>query len=193
MQNFLEKTKKELNYRNYSPKTVKSYLTYIREYLLFVSKHKYNLKEDTLRDYLITKQKKGLSSQTINLALNAVNFFYREILKYDKKIDIKFTKRTNKIPIVLSRQEIKHIMNAIDNKKHKLMVTLAYSSGLRVSEVVNLKVKDIDLDELIIHIKNGKGKKDRITIFPEKLKHDIDESLSNNKINMFLKVVGEEN
>ncbi len=181
MQNFLDKTKKELNYRNYSPKTIKSYLAYIREYLVFVNKNKYNSREDALKDFLIVKQNRGLSSQTVNLALSSVKFFYREILKYDKKIDIKFAKRINKIPIVLSRQEIKHIINVINNKKHKLMVALSYSSGLRVSEVVNLKVKDIDVNELIIHIKNGKGKKDRLTIFPKKLKHDIDEFLSNNK------------
>jgi len=181
MQNFLDKTKKELTYRNYSRQTIKSYLAYIREYLIFVNNNKYSNKEDALRDFLIEKQEKGLSSQTINLALNAVKFFYREILKYDQKIDLKFAKRTNKIPVVLSRQEIKELIYSIDNKKHCLMIALAYGAGLRVSEVVKLKVKDIDINELTIHIKDAKGKKERLSIFPEKLKTKIGRFLSSDK------------
>ena len=73
----------------------------------------------------------------------------------------------------MSKKEIEKTLFIIDNQKHKLMVSLGYAAGLRVSEVVNLKVKDIDLEELIIHIKDAKGKKDRITVFPKKLKNNI--------------------
>jgi len=73
--------------------------------------------------------------------------------------------------VVLSREEIEKIIGSIANAKHKLMISLAYVAGLRVSEVVNLKVRDIQLDELSIHLKNTKGKKDRVTVCPEKLKN----------------------
>ena len=94
-------------------------------------------------------------------------------MKIPKKINLKFAKRTKKLPIVLSREEIARIIENIINKKHKLLISLSYASGLRVSEVINLKVKDLYFDELIIHIKRTKGDRDRITIFPEKMKNDL--------------------
>ncbi|MCK5080737.1 MAG: tyrosine-type recombinase/integrase [Candidatus Moranbacteria bacterium] len=75
--------------------------------------------------------------------------------------------------VVLSRQEIEKILLKIENPKYKLMSFLGYASGLRVSEVISLKIKDINLEELIIYIKLAKGRKYRITIFSEKLKIDI--------------------
>lgn len=73
----------------------------------------------------------------------------------------------------MSRQEIKNIIDSIKNLKHKLIISLTYGAGLRISETVNLKVKDINLQELTIHLKNANGKKDRITIFPEKIKKNL--------------------
>ncbi len=80
---------------------------------------------------------------------------------------------------MLSRQEIEKIINTITNPKHKLIIALAYGCGLRVSEVVNLKVKDINLNEFTVHLKGAKGNKDRITILPEKFKADIINNLAN--------------
>jgi len=94
-------------------------------------------------------------------------------LKIPKKINLKFAKRSKKLPIVLSREEIKNIIDVIRNPKYKLIISLAYGAGLRISEVANLKVKDVNLEELTIHLKNTKGKKNRITIFPEKIKTDL--------------------
>lgn len=87
-------------------------------------------------------------------------------MKTPKKINLKFAKRSKKLPVVLSKEEIKNIIDAIRNPKHKLVISLTYGAGLRISEIVNLKVKDVNLEELTIHLKNAKGKKDRITIFP---------------------------
>lgn len=175
MQQFLEKTRQELKLRNYSPKTIRSYLYYIKEYLIFAkrAKEKNKSKEEAIREFLLNKQDKGFSSQTTNLCLNSIKFFYREILKSPDKIDIKFAKRSQKLPVVLSREEINKIIEILLNKKHKLLISLAYGAGLRVSETINLKVKDINSEELTIHLKDAKGKKDRITIFPEKIKSDI--------------------
>ncbi|MEK7555516.1 MAG: tyrosine-type recombinase/integrase [Patescibacteria group bacterium] len=175
MQPLLERTRQELKLRNYSPKTIKSYLYYIKEYLLFAkrAKEQNKSKEEAIREFLLNKQDKGFSSQTTNLCLNAIKFFYREIIKSQDKIDIKFAKRSQKLPVVLSREEIRKIIETLSNDKHKLLIALAYGAGLRVSEATNLKVKDINIEELTIHLKDAKGKKDRITIFPEKIKSDI--------------------
>ncbi len=173
MQQYLEQTKNELRLRNYSPKTIKSYLDYLRDYFIFKKTNLPKIDENNIKMFLLNKKDKKYAPQTVNLYLNAIKFFYREVLKNHQKINIKFAKRTKKLPIILSRQEIQDIINSIKNLKHKLIIALAYGSGLRVSEVVNLRVKDINLDELTIHIKNSKGKKDRITILPEKIKNDL--------------------
>lgn len=173
MQLLLDKTKRELVIRGYSQKTVKSYLGYIKAYLNYVNKNKKESKEEAIKDFLLDLRNRGLSSQTINLSLNAVKFFYREILKVPEKIDIKFAKRSSKIPVVLSHKEIQKIIDCIKNRQHRLMIELAYSAGLRISEVINLRVRDVDLEELVIHIKGAKGKKDRISVISELIRHDL--------------------
>lgn len=115
------------------------------------------------------KQSQGNSSSTINLFLNAIKFFYREIVKSQDNIDIKYARRSKKLPVVLSRAAIGRLLHAVKNQKHQLLLALAYGSGLRVSEVTNLKVQDIDLENGLVFVRSGKGDKDRITIFPEKL------------------------
>ena len=186
MQCLLEKTKNELLLRNYSSKTIKSYLLYIKEYLFFAKNKNNQSKEDVIRKFLLKKQENNLSPQTINLSLNSIRFFYREILKIKDPIDIKFAKRTNKIPIVLSRDEIQKIIDGVVNKKHKLIIALAYGAGLRISEVINLRVKDINIEELTIHLKQAKGKQDRITIFPDKIAKTLKMALSEKGKNDFV-------
>ncbi len=107
-------------------------------------------------------------------------------MKIPKKINLKFAKRSKKLPIVLSREEIKNIIDAIRNPKHKLIISLTYGTGLRISKVVNLKAKDVNLEELTIHLKNVKGKKDRITIFPEKIKIELQNLIAGKNPNNYL-------
>ncbi len=123
--------------------------------------------------FLLDKYDKKQSPQTINLALNAIKFFYSEIMQDSIKIDLKFAKRNKKLPIVLSKSEIKNIIESTKNPYYKLMITLGYACGLRVSEVVAIKIFDLDIDQLTIHIKGAKGKKDRISILPEKIQNDL--------------------
>jgi site-specific recombinase XerD len=173
MQEYLEKTERELKLRNYSFKTIKAYLNCLKEYFDFQKSNLEKIDEEKIKQFLLNKQNKNYSPQTINLYLNAIKFFYREVSKIPQKINLKFAKRNKKLPIVLSREEVKDIIESIKNLKHKLIISLAYGAGLRISEVVNLKIKDVNLGELTIHLKNAKGKKDRITIFPEKIRNDI--------------------
>lgn len=173
MQKYLEKTRQELKLRNYSFKTIKTYLSCLKKYFDFKKFNLERMDEEKIKQFLLSKQDKNYSPQTINLCLNAIKFFYREVLKVPQKIDLKFAKRSKKLPIVLSREEVKNIIDTIKNPKHKLIISLAYGAGLRISEVISLKVKDVNLEELTIHLKNAKGKKDRITIFPEKIKGDL--------------------
>lgn len=173
MEETLKQTGRLLKLRNYSSKISKTYLLYIKQYLEFSKKHNFKNRSEAIEKFLLEKASKKQSPQTINLALNSVKFFYKEILKSSKKIDLKFAKRSNKLPIILSGMEIKKILKNILNQKYCLAVVLSYAGGLRISEIKNLKIKDIDLEELVIHVKNAKGKKDRITVFPKKLKTDF--------------------
>ncbi len=172
MENYIEQLDRELRLRNYSRKTRESYCRCVNEYLAFVETP-LPYQQKRIEDFLLVKQEKSLSPQTINLSLNAIKHFYREILGVRSTIDIKFAKRSKKLPVVLSRQEIQSLLATITNAKHKLMVALAYGAGLRVSEIINLCVADVLIDELTLHIKEAKGKKDRITLIPEKLKNDL--------------------
>lgn len=186
MQEYLEKTRQELRLRNYSFKTINSYLRCLKEYFIFLKINLEKIDEEKIKQFLLNKQSKNYSSQTINLYLNSIKFFYRDALKNQQKIDLKFAKRSQKLPIVLSREEINKIIEVLPNKKHKLLISLAYGAGLRVSEVINLKVKDINPEELTIHLKDAKGKKDRITIFPEKIKSDITNIMDGKDKNNFI-------
>ena len=87
---------------------------------------------------------------------------------------------------MLSRSEIEKILEATENTKHKLLLSLAYGAGLRVSEAISLKAQDIDFHELTIHIKQAKGKKDRISVFPEKLSADIQNLIAGKEKNDFV-------
>ena len=99
--------------------------------------------------------------------------YYRNVINNPRKIAVYVAKKSKKLPIVLTRNEIKDIINSLQNSKHKLLLSLAYGAGLRVSEVVALKVQDLDLAEMTIHIKSAKGQKDRITILSNKLITDL--------------------
>lgn len=170
---YIKRTEDELRLRNYSPKTIKSYLACINDYLHAKKDRVEIVDVNFIRSFLLAKKDKGLSSQTINQSLHAIKFFYSDVIKSYQTIDLKFAKTSNKLPVVLSREEIGLIIKQITNSKHRLMVSLAYASGLRVSEITNLKVKDINLSELTIHLKGAKGNRDRITVFPERLKNDV--------------------
>lgn len=127
-----------------------------------------------VRAFLLEKHQKGYAPQTINIFLNAIKFFYREILKcHPYYLDISYAKRTKRLPVVLSRNEISAILHALKNRKHKLLLALAYGAGLRVSEVVKLRVRDIDWDRNVIAVKKAKGDRDRMTLLPAKISMDL--------------------
>lgn len=186
MDKILEKTDRLLRLRNYSPKTRKTYLLYIKDYISFSKKNEIKDTQKAVEEFLLDKHRRHQSPQTVNLALNAVKFLYTEVSKSPKKIDLKFAKRNKKLPVVLSRNEIEKIIRATNNPKYRLMISLGYACGLRVSEVVNLRVADLDIDQLVVHIKGAKGKKDRISVLPEKLQNDLRNVIAGKNPNDFV-------
>ena len=109
-----------------------------------------------------------MSYSMINQSVNAIKLYYREVLNTDIQTDdIKRPEKSKKLPDVFSKQEVKSIIGSIKNLKHRTMVYLIYSSGLRVSECINLKVGDINFEIKMLKVRGGKGAKDRNTIISE--------------------------
>ena len=169
----MRKVRDEFKLRNFSVKTIKSYTYCLEDYFKYVKTVERDPDVAKIKEFLLRKQGAGKSAQTINLYLNAIKHFYGQIAKSAVKIDLKFAKRSSKLPVVLSRKEIDKILASADNPKHRLMLAIAYGAGLRVSEVVSLKTGDIDFGERTIHLKAAKGKKDRITVLPENLAAEL--------------------
>lgn len=173
MQTELQKTERELRIKNYSAKTVKSYLYGLREYFSFKNNDFTMLNQENIRNFLLFCEKKQISPQSRNLFLNAIKFYYRNVVENPQKINISSAKKPKSLPVVLSRNEVKKILELPKNNKHKLILSLAYGAGLRISEVVALEVQDLDFEELIIYIRQAKGQKDRISVIPEKLADNL--------------------
>ena len=158
---YYEICNQKLKYLNYSDRTIKSYLFYINQFLNSVKISPTRLTSSDFQSYLDNYNFTSVSQQ--NQVINAIRFLYKFGLekKYDK-VSFKRPKSEKKLPKVIDGEFIKKQLSKIENIKHKSILTLTYSVGLRVSEVVNLKIEDIDSKRMIIHIKNAKGRKDRI-------------------------------
>lgn len=164
----LDGLRRELAARKYSTKTIKSYVHYNEDFLKFVKKNPLEVTNEDVKDYLFyLAETKDTSASTLNIAINALKFYYGEMLKRDFVYEIKRPKKDKKLPVVLSQEEVSRILSSVDNLKHKAILMLAYSAGLRVSEAVNLKVDDIDQQRRLIHVRAAKGRKDRYTILSE--------------------------
>jgi len=162
--NFYEKVREELSLRNYSHKTIKSYLSCLRSFLkYFYPKHPRYITNDEIKKYLLHLiEEKNWAASTVNQTFNALRFLYVELYKMPFVINsIPRPKKEKKLPDVLSPEDILKIFSCIDNLKHKTILMLIYSAGLRVGEGVRLKISDIDSQRKMIHLREAKGKKDR--------------------------------
>lgn len=168
----------EMKLRKFSPKTIKSYLHYITEILNFTRKNPKEINNNDVRNYLENLYDKNLSSSTLNTAYSALKFYFEKILCRKFFFNLPRAKKDKKLPVVLSKKEIIDIINACDNIKHKLIIQILYCSGLRVSEVVALRINDIDFNRKIIHLKGAKGAKDRVTIISEITLRNIEKYLA---------------
>jgi len=168
-QKMLQRMEEEMLLRNYSPRTKKTYMYYIEGYFKFDPDAIKRCDSEKIREFLLFKSKNGAGPVTCNLALNAIKFFYKNALIRRKEIKISFAKRPKSTPITLTHEEILKILSVTMNYKHKLLMSLAYGAGLRLSEVINLQISDLNFLNKTIHIRNSKGAKSRFTIMPNKL------------------------
>lgn len=171
-EDFLKKLEVELKISKNSDYTLRNYMDCNRKFLKYFNKNPENITEDNVKSYLADNLGEA-SSSTLIIFLSALRYAYSNILHKDITINIKRPKKEKKIPTVLTKEEIKQLINSLDTKKSKLMVSFMYACGFRVSELVNLKVKDLNFEEKIGSVRQGKGKKDRIFNLPEFLLEDL--------------------
>ncbi|MFH1054289.1 MAG: tyrosine-type recombinase/integrase [Candidatus Woesearchaeota archaeon] len=169
----LEVVKKEMLRRRLSRKTISTYLFYIRKFLLFCPKSPKEFSKKDIRDFLEQKGYLEKSGSTTNVALMALRFMMEECLKKSMRVNIRYSKTPKSLPSCLTKEEIKKLIDSIKNEKHRLLVSLMYGAGLRVSEAVSLRKEDIDLYSGYGWVRHGKGNMDRPFIIPESLRKDI--------------------
>lgn len=157
-----------LRIRGYSEKTSKAYVGHIRRFLQHCSREPQDVTPDDVHAYLLAAVDTHKSRAYINQLVSALRLFALRVLGHSKLIEnVPRPRRERKLPGILRRDEVHAILAAAKNPKHRLMLVLAYGSGLRVSEVVALRARDIDLRSRVLHVRGGKGRKDRASLIPE--------------------------
>lgn len=154
----------QLKLKAYSPSTIKTYKNEFCQLLQTIKqKPVHSLTVDELKRYLVyVMEKEGISENTAHSRLNALKFYFEQVLKREKFfLEIPRPKKPQLLPRLLNEDELRKLFNALENKKHKAMLFTAYSAGLRVSEIVNLKIADVDSGRMQVFIERAKGKKDR--------------------------------
>ncbi len=172
MGEFYETVRREMRMRNYRSKTIKSYLSSLRSFVAYIRpKLPREITDQEIRGYLLhLLEEKGRTGGTVNQAFNALRLLYVELYKKPFVIEeLPRPRKEKKLPDVLNEGEMRKLFSAVNNLKHLTMLMLTYASGLRVGEVVRLRLEDFDSERGLIHIRAAKGNRDRYTILPESL------------------------
>ncbi len=160
----------EMKLRNFSVRTQQSYVSAMVGLVKYYRRSPDQFTQDEIRAYLLHLEQRGLAPSSRNIAISALKFFYHQILGWtEQKLFIPPRKRTWALPEVLSQGEVERLILAAVKLRDRCLLMTAYSTGLRVSELVNLKVSDLDYERMMIRVEQGKGRKDRYTILSERL------------------------
>lgn len=154
----------EMKLRGFSKKTIKSYCYHIKDFLEYCGC--YN--KERKRDYILYLIERKLHSSTVRLASAAIDFYIINV-KNDTSYKVPIPKRKKKLPNILTKEQIGAMIKSTINLKHRMIIELLYSSGLRLSELISLNVEDLDQKNGTIRVRQGKGSKDRITIISKPL------------------------
>ncbi|MCC7302334.1 MAG: site-specific integrase [Bacteroidia bacterium] len=153
-----------LRLKNYSPNTIRAYKSLFIIFLKnFPCRKPSSIRQSEIMDFMVhERSRRNWSSTLQNQMINAIKFFYEKLLKRDAQMyELPRARKEFRLPTVFSEDELRRIILAAGNLKHRAMLCLAYSAGLRISEIINLKMEDIDRDRMVITIRQAKGRKDR--------------------------------
>ena len=176
----LKKLETELKLRGFSKQTSKMYLFYNSKFIEYIQKTPEEINDDDIKEFLAHKMSDhSLSNASIALIKASLKFYYTDILGKNLAL-IKTPKASKKLPVVLSKKEVKELIENTRNPKHRLLIELLYSTGLRLSECINLRYTDLDLNDGLGWVRMGKGSKDRIFIISDMFRKHLLEYKGNN-------------
>ena len=162
----------DMKIRNLSPHTQASYLQQVTQFSCYFGKSPDLLGPDEIRSYLIylTSERK-LAPGSIHIAIAALRFFYRVTLKREWTFEevLPLPKKPQKLPVILSPEEVLHFLGCVQRLKHRVILTICYAAGLRISEAIRLKAAVIDSKRMVLRVEQGKGQKDRYVMLSAKL------------------------
>ena len=167
----------KLELKKYANNTVRLYVKLFEEFINhYYDKDIDHINELDIRDYLKLLVQSNRSNSYINQSINSIKFYYEVVMGMPNRLyRIERPRKNKKLPIVLSKKEIKDLIDCTNNIKHRCIVSLLYSSGLRRSELLNLKIDDIDSSRMLIHVVDAKGNKDRYTLLSKNALNDLRE------------------
>ena len=162
----------DMQIRNLAPNTQRAYVEHVVRFARHFRKSPEHLGPAEIRTYLLhLARDKRLAASSIIVAVAALRFFYTVTLKrrWVVEDDIPTGRQAKKLPVVLSQEEVARFLDAVDNLKHRVILTVCYATGLRISEAVRLKPAAIDSQRMVIRVEQGKGRKDRYVMLPPRL------------------------
>lgn len=180
LQKDLESMEQQIILKGFSEKTRTAYLGHASRFLQVIKKDPRSISRDDIRSYLATLlEERKRSHAYVSQALSSIKFLFKHVLRQNiDSMDIPRPKKENKLPQVLSQAEVAKVLSTVKNIKHRAILILTYSAGLRVSEVAKLTLNDLHPDRKLIRIKQGKGKKDRYSLLSDTAMGVLNEYIS---------------
>jgi integrase/recombinase XerD len=157
----------DMRLRNMSPRTIETYLAQVARFAAYFNASPDRLGPEHVRQYLLhLVEDNHAASSSVNLAHSALKFLFQVTLHREPppKQQLPCAKRERRLPVVLSQGEVQRLLDAVRNPKYRVALMVAYAAGLRLSEIINLRIEDIDSRRMVIRVRQGKGMKDRYTL-----------------------------
>lgn len=164
------------------PRTIQTYQHSVEKFFRIFRKEPHTITKKDIQDHLDRLLGRNAPGSTINVHLNALKFFYEQVLHRRLTINIKFSKTRKSLPDCLTKEETIKLFNAIPNQKHKFMIKFLYSCGLRINEFCHLQVQDLHLNENYGWVRNGKGGKDRPFVIAQSIKEELQQWIKSHEL-----------
>lgn len=161
MGQFRDAMQAEMQLRGFAARTQKAYTGWMRRLVSWVGRPADQVTESQARGFLSELSGRRLSGSTINQAISAVRFFFGEVLHHEWDLEIHYQRAPQRVPVTLTREEVARLLAAVPGLRERTAMEIAYGAGLRLGEVLHLKVEDIDSGRMILRVEQGKGKRDR--------------------------------
>lgn len=161
MGKFRDAMQSEMQLRGLAPRTQQTYTGWMKRLVERVGVAADQVTEQQARGFLSELSGRGLSPSTINQAINAVRFFFGNVLRREWQLEVHYQRAPQRLPVTLTPGEVSRLLSAVASLRDRMAMEIAYAAGLRLGEVLRLKVSDIDSGGMILRVEQGKGRKDR--------------------------------